>query len=255
MRDCPHETLKGTICRSRTDDLSAGRSVDGRSGSAWKCGCAEAAPSRSWRQMTAATTSPAFATPSPTGPLRRAVGGPTDLLAELEPEPSQVLELDMISAQWQVALDAAEAALCASVGLLNPSEQGLRRTRLAQERRETALALIRLARVAGVQSPLPTAPLPASSATHLVGQECGTTAGHRQPRRRRPRAKQERPRSASRGGGSSPDRPGRRDEDASQHRGASLLTGTAEPRPGRSATLAEQARMSSTARRRRPRRR
>ena len=77
-------------------------------------------------------------------------------LAQLEHEPDQLLELATISAQWQIALDVAAAALLAAVGLLNPSELGLRGNRLANEPRETAYALNRLARVAGVPPPLPT---------------------------------------------------------------------------------------------------
>ena len=100
--------------------------------------------------MTAAITAPAAATPRPTrrGP---AVDVPVDVLAalvELDHEPSKLLELGAISAQWQIALDAAEAALRAAVGVLSPCELGLRGTRLVQERRETADALDRFARVA-----------------------------------------------------------------------------------------------------------
>ena len=48
--------------------------------------------------------------------------------------------------RWQIALDAAETALHAAAGLLPGPELNRRRSQLAEERRETAEALSRLAR-------------------------------------------------------------------------------------------------------------
>jgi HAD superfamily hydrolase (TIGR01509 family) len=76
---------------------------------------------------------------------------------------SQPLELESVSSQWQLAFDAAEAALGAAAESLPPGELGRRRARLVEERLDTANALARLARVAAVH-PLPwLSPVPVRS--------------------------------------------------------------------------------------------
>ena len=64
--------------------------------------------------------------------------------------PSQSVEPETISTQWQVTLDAAESALSAAVGALPSSELTRRRSQLVQERLETARALTGLPRVTSV---------------------------------------------------------------------------------------------------------
>jgi beta-phosphoglucomutase-like phosphatase (HAD superfamily) len=70
------------------------------------------------------------------------------------------LELDVVTEQWQRALDAAERALRAAGDSLPASDLGPRRYELGQERLQTARLLERLADVAGVKpapwlSPVP----------------------------------------------------------------------------------------------------
>ena len=74
----------------------------------------------------------------PAGHVRGAPWG----LDELRAPPKQPLDLESISAQWEAALDAAESALHAAGALLPGSELSQRRSQLAEERRETAAALL-----------------------------------------------------------------------------------------------------------------
>jgi beta-phosphoglucomutase-like phosphatase (HAD superfamily) len=67
------------------------------------------------------------------------------------PEPSYGIDLEALAAQWQRSLDAAERALHGRDGSMPPEYARYRRHGLTQERRETAGALARLARVSGVR--------------------------------------------------------------------------------------------------------
>jgi beta-phosphoglucomutase-like phosphatase (HAD superfamily) len=74
--------------------------------------------------------------------------------------PVQPLELETISNQWQIALDAAERALFAADSSLAPDDLLARRYAVLQERHQIAEELERLAREAGVRptpwlSPVP----------------------------------------------------------------------------------------------------
>lgn len=98
----------------------------------------------------------------------RAVNAP-----EVAAQPTEALELDTISARWQLALDAAERALGA-VGALPSPEVKQRRGKLARERQETAQMLVGLARTAGVR-PVPwLSPVPVS--TTMLGLPTATKA-------------------------------------------------------------------------------
>ena len=63
-------------------------------------------------------------------------------------------DLDALASGWQRALDADERALAAAVGSLSPTYLKQRRRELAQERRQTADLLVRVARARGAR-PLP----------------------------------------------------------------------------------------------------
>ena len=65
----------------------------------------------------------------------------------------RALDLEAIASRWQIALDAADLALSATSASLPGGELGRRRRALALERQETAEALARSARVAGVPAP------------------------------------------------------------------------------------------------------
>jgi beta-phosphoglucomutase-like phosphatase (HAD superfamily) len=69
-------------------------------------------------------------------------------------QPPRRLELDTISSDWQLALDAAHQALAAAADTLPAAELGERRRELARERLQTADALVRVAQAIGVR-PLP----------------------------------------------------------------------------------------------------
>lgn len=75
----------------------------------------------------------------------------------------QPLELETISSRWQVSLDAAQRAVSAAAASLPAPELGQRRTRLVQERLETAKALAHLARVTGTQPAPWLSPVPVSN--------------------------------------------------------------------------------------------
>jgi HAD superfamily hydrolase (TIGR01509 family) len=93
---------------------------------------------------------------------------------EVATQPAPALELDSISARWQLALDAAERALGAAGGSLPPSELRQRRGGLARERQQTAQLLAHLARTAGVL-PVPwLSPVPVS--TTMLGLPTATKA-------------------------------------------------------------------------------
>ena len=84
----------------------------------------------------------------------------TDPLEVDAQSPPPHVELDTVTARWQLALDAAEWAIGAPGNLLPPSELGQRRHALAKERRQTAELLRRLAQVTRVRpepwlSPVP----------------------------------------------------------------------------------------------------
>jgi HAD superfamily hydrolase (TIGR01509 family) len=82
---------------------------------------------------------------------------------DVAPPRPRPLELETISSRWQVALDAAQNALGAVAASLPPQELARRRSQLSEERLETANALTRLARVAGVR-PVPwLSPVPVSN--------------------------------------------------------------------------------------------
>src|SRR5262249_56699198 len=71
-----------------------------------------------------------------------------------------VLELDTVSTDWQLALDATQRALSSAGKALAADEHALRRKALDEERRRTADELADLARMAGVRpapwlSPIP----------------------------------------------------------------------------------------------------
>ena len=72
-------------------------------------------------------------------------------------EPPHALELDTITARWQLALDAADHALGAAGGSLSALEIVRRRGELAKERHQTAELLASLARATGVR-PVPRLP-------------------------------------------------------------------------------------------------
>ena len=62
------------------------------------------------------------------------------------------LDLESLSAEWQVALDAAERALAASTPLLHAQEVAGRRERLRIERTAVAVELRRFAALARARS-------------------------------------------------------------------------------------------------------
>lgn len=70
------------------------------------------------------------------------------------------LELDTVSSRWQLALDTTQSALNAAAGALPGAELGRRRTLLTHERLDTAQALVRLARMTGVEPRPWLAPVP-----------------------------------------------------------------------------------------------
>ena len=91
-------------------------------------------------------------------------GRPRPATELLEPgaQPARRLDLDALSAQWQLALDAAHRALGAGHSL-PASELVERRRELARERQQTADTLVRVAQVNGVR-PLPwLSPIPMSA--------------------------------------------------------------------------------------------
>lgn len=97
----------------------------------------------------------------------------TDAL-EVAAQPPHPLELETVTAHWQLALDAAEHALGAASGSLDVPDLEHRRHRLVLERQRTATALTRLARVGGVQ-PLPwLSPVPVS--TKMLGLPAAVSA-------------------------------------------------------------------------------
>jgi beta-phosphoglucomutase-like phosphatase (HAD superfamily) len=77
-------------------------------------------------------------------------------------------DLEAIASRWQQALDAADRAIAS----LPPAEQGPKRRELAAERQETAEALARSARAAGV-------PVPWLSAVPITRAMLGLPAGTR----------------------------------------------------------------------------
>ena len=77
------------------------------------------------------------------------------------------LELDTISAQWQLALDAAQRALGAADGTLPAPDLAQRRRELVGERHETEMLLARLAQITGV------APMPWLSAVPVSSKMLG----------------------------------------------------------------------------------
>ena len=84
-------------------------------------------------------------------------------VSEVAAQPAPGLELDSISAQWQLALDAAARALRAAGSSLPPSELRQRNGELVRERQQTARMLVDLAQMAGVR-PVPwLAPVPLSA--------------------------------------------------------------------------------------------
>ena len=99
---------------------------------------------------------------SPRGSTAARTAPPRDV-PELAAEPVPALELDTISAQWQLALDAAERALRAAGGSLPASELVGRRRGLVRERQQTAQMLVGLARMAGVRPAPWLAPVPLSA--------------------------------------------------------------------------------------------
>ncbi len=108
----------------------------------------------------------------------------TDTLESLEtldvaPPPPQPLELETISSQWQVALDAAQSALSAAAGSLPAPELRRRRTQLGQERLDTAQALTRLARVNRVDPAPWLSPVPVSNAAVCASVPCGSPRSSR----------------------------------------------------------------------------
>jgi beta-phosphoglucomutase-like phosphatase (HAD superfamily) len=78
------------------------------------------------------------------------------------PNEARPLELDTVSSQWQLALDAAHSALGAASRSLPAAELARRTSELAGERVETAEALRRLARVAAVRPAPWLSPVPVS---------------------------------------------------------------------------------------------
>jgi HAD superfamily hydrolase (TIGR01509 family) len=69
-------------------------------------------------------------------------------------DPPRALELDTITARWQLALDAADRAVGAAGGSLSAAELAQWRGALVKERHQTAEMLASLARVTGVR-PVP----------------------------------------------------------------------------------------------------
>ena len=61
------------------------------------------------------------------------------------------VDLDLLAAHWQLALDAGERALTAAAETLPAEEVRTRRGELNRERRETAAVLACVARARGVQ--------------------------------------------------------------------------------------------------------
>jgi beta-phosphoglucomutase-like phosphatase (HAD superfamily) len=83
-------------------------------------------------------------------PRLRSVPQTTETL-EVAARTPRPLELDTISSRWQVALDAAQRAVGAAVGLLPAREVARRAGELLQEREQTAEMLGSLAHIAGVR--------------------------------------------------------------------------------------------------------
>jgi beta-phosphoglucomutase-like phosphatase (HAD superfamily) len=84
------------------------------------------------------------------------------------------LELDTVAAKWQLALDAAQAAVSAAGNPLPGDELGRRRGELDRERRHTAELLTSLAQTAGVR-PTPWL-LPSQLTTDMLGLPIGVKA-------------------------------------------------------------------------------
>jgi hypothetical protein len=68
-------------------------------------------------------------------------------------DPPHALELDTITARWQLALDAADRAVGAASGSLSALELAQWRSELVRERHQIAELLASLARVTGVRRP------------------------------------------------------------------------------------------------------
>jgi beta-phosphoglucomutase-like phosphatase (HAD superfamily) len=81
---------------------------------------------------------------------------------EIAAQPSHPFELDTISSQWQLALDAVQRALSAASGSLSAAELERRRRELVRERQRTAKMLVRLAQVTGVKPEPWLSPVPVS---------------------------------------------------------------------------------------------
>ncbi len=88
--------------------------------------------------------------------------------------PPPPLELETISSQWQVSLDATEAALNAAATSLTAQELGRGRSELAQERVETLKALTGLAHETGTHPTPWLSPVPVSN--DLLGLPAGVTS-------------------------------------------------------------------------------